>query len=502
MGKAFDALSAHLREIDHIEAALELMGWDQQVLMPPEADEARAAQLETLSRLSHEKFTSEQTLRLLDAAEAEISGADPDSDQARLISVVRQDYAEQTRLPSELVAEVTRVTAMAHGVWAAARAENDFARFAPTLTRQFELARQTADYLGYSEHPYDALLNLFERGMTSRQVQAIFEEHKAGLVKLIAAISERTDSVDDSPVHQAFDVEAQRQFGLKVIGAIGFDFKRGRQDVSVHPFAQSTSKYDVRITTRFSPDFLNPALFGMMHETGHAMYEQGISDDLAALPPLDNGTSLGVHESQSRMWENIVGRSHGFWTWAYPQLQAAFPAQLGGVNVEQFYRAVNKVTPSYIRVEADEATYNLHIMLRFELEMALLNGQLAVADLPRAWNERFEAYFGIVPPTDSLGVLQDVHWSSGLIGYFPTYALGNMLAAQYYRKAIVDRPQIPADIANGKFDTLLGWLRENIHQHGRKFTADELTRRITGEGIQQRYYLEYLQEKYGAIYGL
>ncbi len=502
MGTAFDTLTTHLREIDHLDAALELMEWDQAVLMPPEADHARAAQIATISRIRHEKFTSNHTLRLLDAAAAEISGADPDSDSARLIAVVRQDYAEQTRLPAEFVAEVASAASLAHGVWVAARQANDFARFAPTLTRQFELARKTADYLGYADHPYDALLDQYERGMSSRQVKAIFDEHKAGLVTLIAAVSARADQVDDSPVHQAFDVEAQRQFGLKMIGAFGFDFKRGRQDVSVHPFAQSITKYDVRITTRFNPDFLNPALFGMMHETGHAMYEQGVSDTVGALPPLDNGTSLGVHESQSRMWENIVGRSHGFWTWAYPQLQAAFPAQLGGVDVEHFYRAVNKVTPSYIRVEADEATYNLHIMLRFELEMALLDGSLAAADLPHAWNERFEAYFGIVPPTDALGVLQDVHWSSGLIGYFPTYALGNMLAAQYYRKALADRPQIPADIANGKFDTLLGWLRENIHQHGRKFTADELTRRITGEGIQQRYYLEYLQAKYGAIYGI
>jgi carboxypeptidase Taq len=270
----------------------------------------------------------------------------------------------------------------------------------------------------------------------------------------------------------------------------------------VHPFAQSFSRDDVRITTRFYPDFINPALFGMMHEAGHAMYEQGVSARVDALPLVGEGTSLGVHESQSRMWENIVGRSKGFWSWALPQLQRTFPHQLGSIDLETFYRAINKVSPSFIRVEADEATYNLHIMLRFEIEMELLAGTVKPADLARVWNERFEAFFGIVPPTDTLGVLQDIHWSAGLIGYFPTYALGNMLAAQYYRAAIAGRPSIPADIANGKFDTLHTWLTENIHQHGRKFTADELTRRITGESIQSKYYMDYLREKYGQIYGL
>jgi carboxypeptidase Taq len=501
MGSSFDALVHHLRTVEHLNAAEALLGWDQQVLMPPGGAESRASVLETISRISHELFTGDQTARLLDAAEREIDGAPYDSDEASLIRVVREDYRRLTKLPAELVAENARATALAHEVWANARARNDFAAFVPALTENFEIARRIADHLGYDDHPYDALLGEYERGMTSAQVKAIFDDHKTPLVALIAQIKD-APPIDDAVLHQQFPIDLQRAFALDVVKAFGFDFQRGRQDTSVHPFAQSFSRDDVRITTRFYPDFINPALFGMMHEAGHAMYEQGVSARVDALPLVGEGTSLGVHESQSRMWENIVGRSKGFWSWALPQLQRTFPHQLGSIDLETFYRAINKVSPSFIRVEADEATYNLHIMLRFEIEMELLAGTVKPADLARVWNERFEAFFGIVPPTDTLGVLQDIHWSAGLIGYFPTYALGNMLAAQYYRAAIASRPSIPADIANGKFDTLHTWLTENIHQHGRKFTADELTRRITGESIQSKYYMDYLREKYGQIYGL
>ena len=444
-------------------------------------------------------LTSDETARLLEDADQELAGADYDSDEASLIRVTKKDYDEATRLPSELVGEMAETTALAHQVWAKARANNDFKAFAPSLEKIMDLMRREAEAFGYEAHPYDALLNLYERGMSASRVKQIFDAHKPDLVALIAAIKASGD-VSDAPLHQPFDVEKQREFGLKMVTAYGYDLERGRQDVAVHPFCTHFSQGDVRITTRFTPDFLNPSLFGTMHESGHAMYEQGVAPSLEGTP-LSNGTSLGVHESQSRMWENFVGRSKPFWTWAYPQLQATFP-QLSGVDLDSFYKAINKVQPSYIRVEADEATYNLHIMLRFELEMALIAGNVSVAELPQAWNDRFEAFFGITPPTDTLGVLQDVHWSSGLFGYFPTYALGNLLAAQYYRKALTDRPSIPDDIANGKFDTLLGWLRENIHRHGRKFTAEELTQRVTGESIDPKYYLKYLNAKYGEIYGL
>ncbi|MFN8561677.1 MAG: carboxypeptidase M32 [Anaerolineae bacterium] len=420
--------------------------------------------------------------------------------EASMVRVVSQDVLTKTCLPTELVAKIAELEVIGHQVWAKARAENNYAAFAPTLEQMLELKRESAEHMGYKEHPYDALLNEYERGMTASRVKQLFDAHKPDLVALIAAIRGRGDAVDDSIMHQPFDVPKQREFGEMVVKAYGYDFGRGRQDEAVHPFCTSFAQGDVRITTRFTPDFLNPALFGTMHEAGHAMYEQGVSPELEG-SLLSHGTSLGVHESQSRMWENFVGRSKAFWTWAYPKLQATFP-QFDGVSLDKFYKAINKVQPSFVRVEADEATYNLHIMLRFELEMEMVAGNVKVADLNEEWNDRFETFFGIAPPSDKLGVLQDIHWSSGLIGYFPTYALGNLLAAQYYRKALQDHPNIPDDIASGKFDTLLGWLRENIHRHGRKFTAEELTQRVTGESIDCTYYMQYLHSKYSEIYGL
>ncbi|PJF25428.1 MAG: carboxypeptidase, partial [Phototrophicales bacterium] len=478
-----------------------LLDWDQQVNMPQGGAEARAAAMGTLSRIGHELFISEKTPRLLDAAAAEIAGAPYESDEASMIRVVRQDYQEKICLPAELVEQMTQARALAHHAWVKARANNDFAAFAPFLERNLELIMRAAEYRGYADHPYDALLDTYERGMTVRRVQEIFDGHRDQLVALIAAIRKNADRADDTLLKQHFPIDKQREFALDVIRHFGFDFNRGRQDVSAHPFAIRFSRGDTRITTRFNPNDLRPALFGMMHEAGHAMYEQGIAPEIDGTM-LGWGTSLGVHESQSRLWENLVGRSKGFWSWALPKLQAVFPAQLGGVDLETFYRAINKVQVGYIRVEADEATYNLHIMLRFELELSMATGAIKVADLPREWNERFEAYFGVQPPTDTLGVLQDVHWSSGLIGYFPTYALGNLLSTQYYTAACREHPAIPDEIASGQFDSLRAWMTDNIYRHGRKFTSDELTMRVTGDCIQCGDFMTYLETKYGEIYDL
>lgn len=501
MSDKYQALVARLREIHNVNQAAAVLGWDQQTQMPPGGAPARAAQLSTLARIAHQMMVSDETAHLLEDAAKEVAGADFNSDEASMVRVVQQDYDNAVKFPSSFVAEWAQATTLAHEVWAHARANDDFRAFQPSLENLMGLAMRRAEYLGYKDEPYDALLSEFERGMTSADVKWIFDEHKPELVALIAAVRQHADKVNDAVLHQDFDLEKQRQFALDVVKGFGYDFNRGRQDVAVHPFATSFSRGDVRITTRFMKDFLNPALFGMMHEAGHAMYEQGIGETLDGTP-LGGGTSLAVHESQSRMWENVVGRSKPFWNWALPQLKAVFPAQLGNVDLDTFYKAINFVTPSFIRVEADEATYNLHIMLRFELETELIAGRIKVADLPEEWNDRFESFLGIAPPSDRQGVLQDVHWSSGLIGYFPAYALGNLLSIQYYNRAVQDNPNIPDDIANGKFDTLLTWLNQNIHQHGRKFTADELTRRITGESIQSRDYIKYLQQKYGEIYGL
>jgi len=488
---------AEVRNLEHAAAVLE---WDQETYMPDGGAAARGEQIATLQRIRHERFTDEAVGQLIESATAEMADADPDSDEARLLKVTRQDYELATRLPADHVAEMARITSLAQRDWAKAREAKDFRLFQDRLTQIVDLKLKTAEYLGYESNPYDALIYEYERDLSTETISAIFAAHKPGLIDLIDAISAVSDRVDDAVLHQPFDVESQRAFGQMVIKQYGFDFERGRQDVAVHPFCTNFSRGDVRLTTRFDPEWLNPALFGTMHESGHGMYEQGIAERLDD-PILGTGVSLSVHESQSRLWENIVGRSHGFWQWAFPKLQASFPA-LADVSLDAFYKAINRVKPSFIRVEADEATYNLHIMLRFELENDLINGRVAVKDLPREWNDRFEAFLGLTPPDDALGVLQDIHWSAGLMGYFPTYALGNLLSVQYYNQAITAHPTIPQEITAGKFDTLHGWLKENIYQHGRKFETDELTRRVTGGPIDSKPYLTYLRDKYTAIYDL
>jgi carboxypeptidase Taq len=501
MGEQYRALVERLNEVRNIDRARAILSWDQQVNMPPGGAKARGAQMATLARIGHEMLTAPDMARLIDAAAREVDGAPEDSDEASMIRVARRDHYQASCVPSSLVAELAEATASAHGVWAEARREQDFARFIPSLARILDLKRREADARGYSEHPYDAFLDVYEPGMTAGRVRQLFDAHKDELVRLIADITPHIASVSDAPVRQHFPIAGQRAFGEAVVRAYGYDFQRGRQDEAVHPFCITFSQGDVRITTRFSEDFLNPALFGTMHEAGHGMYEQGVDPALEGTI-LSRGASLGVHESQSRLWENIVGRSYAFWTWAYPQLQQTFPDQLGAVDLDSFYRAINRVAPSYIRVEADEATYNLHIMVRFEIEMELVTGAIPLEKLPAVWNEKFEAYLGIVPPNDALGVLQDIHWSSGLIGYFPTYAIGNLLAAQYYRQAVLAHPTIPDEIGRGQFAVLHGWMRDNIYRHGRKFTADELTQRVAGEPVECSYFVDALRAKYSAIYGL
>ncbi len=497
----YTQLASYLSDLHNLNMAYWILMWDQQVHMPPGGAEARASQMATLSSVRHRMLTSDETARLIEDAAREVEGAPFDSDEASMIRVARRDRDAALKLPAEFVARLAHLKSAAHDVWASARANNDFAAFRPTLERMVELKIEEADRRGYADHPYDALLASHEPGLSTAEVRAIFDGHKPALVELAAAIAE--DRVDDSILHQPFDLDKQREFGLYVARALGFDFARGRLDISVHPFEIQFSRDDVRLTTRYQRDFLNPALFGTMHEAGHGMHAQGFGANLEGtfLSDLEI-SSAAVAESQSRLWENIVGRSKAFWQWALPALKETFPAQFDGVDVDTFYPAINKIRRQFIRVEADELTYNLHIMLRFDLETDLLTGKVRVADLPAEWNARFEALFGIVPPTDTLGVLQDIHWSMGGFGYFPSYALGNLLSVQYFNRALRDHPAIPDDIAAGDFDTLRQWLTEHIYQHGRKFTVDELTRRVTGEGIQSRDYVAYLRGKFGAIYGL
>jgi carboxypeptidase Taq len=501
MSDPLSALKARLADVHNLGMAAALLDWDQQTYMPPCGVQARAEQQATLQKLGHEIFTADATRALLAKAESECAGLDRESDDAALLRVVRRDFDMATKLPQDLVVERARVTALAQEEWAKARAASDYAAFAPWLERILDINRRTATALGYKERMYDALVDQFEPGMTAAQLDDFFTGVKKEIVPLAKAIFENVGAVDAAVLFRDYDEEAQKNFAEGILAECGYDFKRGRQDRAVHPFCTHFSQGDVRITTRYDKNFLPMALFGSLHEMGHALYEQGVAPALEG-GSLSSGTSLGIHESQSRLWENLVGRSRGFWERYFPRLKETFPTALEDVGLEQFYRAINKVEPSLIRVEADEVTYNLHIILRYEMENELLEGRLSVADAPEAWNAKMENMLGIRPPDDAQGILQDVHWSIGIMGYFPTYSLGNILAVQLYDKAVQDVPSIPEDIRKGQFGPLLGWLREHVHRHGRKLLPNALIERATGSPMTTEPYVRYLKGKFGEIYGL
>jgi carboxypeptidase Taq len=502
MTSKYESLLEKVHEVNDLGKALALMSWDREVNMPPGGMTERIQQMATLSRLVHEFSTTDEMGELIESAAAELnSSASYDSNEASLVRLLQRTYADERKLPTEFVVRVAEVSGRAREAWVKARAEDDFGYFQPWLEQVVALCQELAELYGYEDEPYDALLDKYERDMKTAEVRAIFDGVKQALLPLRQAIDARGGQVDDSLLHQPYDIDRQKAFARYIAEAIGYDFNRGHLGTVVHPFATSFSRNDARITTRWYPDFLNPSLFGTLHECGHAMYEQGTHPDLGRTP-LARGTSLGVHESQSRMMENIVGRSRGFWKAHFPQLRETFPEALGNHTAEDFYRAINKVQPSYIRVEADELTYNFHIILRFELEQAMLNGDLAVADLPAAWNDKMNELLGVVPPNDTLGCLQDVHWSRPGFGYFPTYALGNLYAAQFYEQAVADDPAVADDLVQGKTNALLGWLRENIHQHGRKFTPGELVQRVTGRPLGYGAFMRYVTAKFSGLYDL
>lgn len=501
---SLDKLKAHMAQVKAIGDAAAVLGWDQQTYMPPGGAGARAEQLGALTTIHHQMATGLETARLLEAAEAEASDLAPDSDDAAYLRVARRDFDLAIKLPAALLSEIARTSSLAHEQWSHARAENDFSRFAPWLEKNLELTRQVASYLGYAGgEMYDALLDQYEQGMKTADVRAMFSAIRPTLVALVKPVEAKgPDHVSDEILHQTYDIEAQKQFGTKIVSAIGFDWNRGRQDQAIHPFCTSFTRGDVRITTRFDPKFLPMSLFGSMHETGHALYEQGIAERYAG-NILGDAVSLGVHESQSRLWENLVGRSRPFWQCYFDDLKAAFPAALHNADCEAWYRAINKVSPSLIRVEADEVTYNLHIMLRFELEVEMLEGRLAVKDAPAAWNAKMSEYLGQTPPDDAAGILQDVHWSGASFGYFPTYSIGNILSVQFFERAERDLGgALSAQIRSGEFQPLLGWLTENIHQWGRKYEPKVLVARVTGSPLDPAPYLRYLKAKFGEIYSL
>ncbi len=499
--KKFTELKALLAEISDLNGASALLVWDQAMYMPSGGAPARARQMATLSRLAHQKFTDKKIGRLLDALRPYEESLPYDSDEAALIRVARRDYERAIRIPNEFVARFNAHVAETYQRWTEVRPANDFAAIRPNLERTLEFSRQLADFFPGYEHIADPLIDFSDYGMKATTLRSLFHELRQALVPLVEKITSQSPA-DDSCLRKSYPEAAQSEFGAEVVRQIGYDFQRGRIDKTHHPFMIALSIGDVRITTRLREDHLGELLFSNIHEAGHALYEQGV-DPAYENTPLAGGASAGLHESQSRLWENVVGRSCGFWEYFYPRLQAHFPDQLGAVSLEEFYRAINKVEKSLIRTDADEVTYNLHVMLRFDLELQLLEGTLAVRDLPEAWRERFQADFGIAPPDDRDGVLQDVHWYSGAIGgAFQGYTLGNLLSALFYTQALQEHPEIPHEIRQGRFDTLRRWLTEKIYRHGRKYTAPELIRRVTGDDLTLRPYIEYLQAKYGELYSL
>ena len=499
MESRLETLKTKLADITALNSAGGVLGWDQNTYMPPAGAESRGNQLAIIGRIVHEWSTSDEMGKLLADLAPYAAQLDADSDDARLIKVSLRDYDIAKRVPSEFVVEQAKVTTQAFSAWAEAKGKSDFSIFEPHLEKVVDLNQRFAAFFPEKDHPYDALLDMFEPGMKTADVKAIFDALRPQQVELIKAISEQPQ-VDDSFLHQPFDEQKQWDFGVEVITKFGYDWERGRQDKAPHPFTIGFSTDDVRITTRIDPNFFNPMLFGTMHECGHALYGLGHRHEDNATG-MANGASLAVHESQSRMWENLVGRSMPFWEHFYPRMQEVFP-QMQSVSLEKFYKGINKVSPSLIRVEADEATYNLHIMLRLELEIAMLEGKVKVKDLPEIWNAKMQDYLGVTPPNDAMGVLQDVHWSYGNMGYFSTYALGNLISAQLWEKINQDIPTLSDQIRSGEFSALLGWLREKIHVYGRKYEPQELVQRITGSKIDPAPYVRYLKNKYSQIYGL
>jgi len=494
-------LKRRLMEIGDLNFADAVLGWDQATYMPPGGAAARGRQAAMLGRIAHEKSIDPALGRLIDGLAAYADGLPYESDAASLVRVARRDFDKAIRLPADYVERASTLRSASFDAWTRARPANDFAAMLPFLEKNVALSREYAGYFAPWKHVADPMIDDYDPGMTTDKVRALFAELRGALVPIVRAICDQP-AADDRCLHGTFPEPAQLDLGAAVVKRLGYDFARGRLDKTHHPFCTKFSAGDVRITTRVDEHDIGQALFSTIHESGHAMYEQGVSAALADTP-LGTGTSAGVHESQSRLWENVVARGRGFWQHFYPALQDAFPAPFRAVAPETFYRAINKVQRSLIRTDADELTYNLHVMMRFDLETDLLDGRLQVKDLPEAWRARIAADLGVAPPDDRAGCLQDVHWFSGGIGgSFQGYAIGNILSAQFYASAVTAHPDIPRDLAIGDFATLHGWLIEHVHRHGRKFEPAELVERATGMPMTLAPYLAYLRGKYGELYRL
>jgi carboxypeptidase Taq len=477
-----------------------VLGWDERVNLPPAGAAFRGEQMALLARVGHEMSTDPAIGETLERLEQSDLVRDPLADAAVNIREIRRGYDRAVKLPKRLVEELARVTIQAQQAWQDARQNNQFPKFLPWLEQIVALKREEAQAVGYKVHPYDALLDEYEPGATAAEIETVFARLSAELVPLIESIGKSQRKPDAEILKRDYPVELQKVFARSAAAAIGFDFAAGRIDVTTHPFCSGIGPGDCRITTRYNPRFFNESFFGTLHEAGHGIYEQGLDPERYGAP-LGSFCSLGIHESQSRLWENQVGRGRPFWEHFFPRAGQLFIEALRGVAFDDFYFAINEVRPSFIRVEADEATYNLHIILRFQLELALLTGDLKPADLPGAWNEKFQKMFHLTVPDDRQGCLQDIHWSMGGLGYFPTYTLGNLYAAQFMDQARSDLPGLDDDFRRGDFQRLKGWLNQKIHRPGRRWRANDLCQQVTGQPLSHVPLIQSLKRKYRELYG-
>lgn len=497
MSKTYEQYRNHLRKIADINNAIAVLHWDQETYLPAKGAAQRASQIATLSGLSHELMTSTELGDMLKTLSSDTSLSERES---RNVAETAKDFERQQKLPTDFVIKKAKATSAAFQAWVKARKEDDFSIFEQPLTDMVAIKREEAELVGYTDHPYDALLDEYEPGEKTADLVTLFADVRAQLVDFIKEISQQPRP-EDGFMYKHFDKDKQWKFGIDLLTQMGYDFKAGRQDLAAHPFTTSFGASDVRVTTRVNENDFHEMTWSCIHEGGHALYEQGLLDEDYGLPT-GSSVSLGIHESQSRLWENNVGRSLPYWKGNYGTLQTTFPESLDGVTAEDFYKAMNLVQPSLIRTNADELTYHSHIMVRFEIEKALIEGSIEVKDLPTVWNAKYKEYLGIDVPSDAQGVLQDIHWSHGSFGYFPTYSLGSFYAAQFFHQATKDIPGLESQIQAGDMSQLLEWLRTHIHQYGRFYSAEEFCKRITGEKLNFKYFMDYAKEKYGGIYGL
>jgi carboxypeptidase Taq len=496
--ESYRALIAELREIHLLSSALSVLAWDERTHLPEKATEHRAAQESHLAGMVHRLSTSEKIGEWLSTIEGSPLVADAAGDAAVNVRETRRDYDRNKKIPEQLIREQAGLAVMAHQAWVAARKAADFPAFAPWLEKTIALKRREAECVGFRDHPYDALLDEYEPGETAASARIMFDELRGQLVDLVGRIVSSGRPAPVEILERKYPVETQRRLADLALTALNFDLKAGRLDESVHPMCFGLGPHDTRITTRYHEYSFGDSFFAVLHETGHALYQQGLPVEHYGTP-LGESVSLGIHESQSRLWENLVGRSREFQAWLLPLARTLFKEALADVSAEQWYAAINDVRPGFIRVDADEATYNLHVLLRFEIEQSMMTGEIAAADVPAIWNEKMREYLGIVPPDAAQGALQDVHWSHGGIGYFPTYTFGNMYAAQFFDKARRDLGEI--DVARDSH-ALLQWLRTNIHCHGKRYRARDLVRRVTGQELTARPMMEHLNRKAKEIYGV